>query len=223
MTLKVRLFAMLRERAGQETIDIEISDGATVSELISLLKEREDIGEMIERIPVLMARNRSYVDEHVSLAEGDELALIPPVSGGAATERGSVHVRVKEDSLQADELLEYVRRPAAGAVVTFFGTTRDVPYLQYEAYVEMAEEQIREIVERAVKEYGLEAAAVEHRIGRVERCEPSVIIAVSSVHREEAFNGAREIIDSIKVSAPIWKKEAGELEEKWVEGVRPPG
>ena len=222
MTLKVRLFAMLREHAGQETIDIEISDGATVSELLSLLKEREDIGEMIERIPVLMARNRSYVDEQAPLEEGDELALIPPVSGGAAAAGGPVHVRIKEGSIKTDELLEQVRRPTAGAAVTFFGTTRDVPYLHYEAYVEMAEEKIREIAERAVEEHGLEAAAVEHRIGRVERCEPSVVIAVSAVHREEAFTGAREIIDSIKATAPIWKKEAGEVEEKWVKGVRPP-
>ncbi len=221
MTLKVRLFAMLRERAGQETIELELPGEATVSDLISILKEREDIGELVERMPVLIARNRDYVDEHEQLAEGDELALIPPVSGGAAGKEGKVHVRVTSDALDPGLLMANVRRPKAGAVVTFLGTTRDVPYLEYEAYIEMAEEKICEIVERAVEAHGLEAAAVEHRVGRVELSEPSVVIATSAVHREHAFKGAREIIDSIKASAPIWKKEVGETEEKWVEGTRP--
>jgi molybdopterin synthase catalytic subunit len=110
-----------------------------------------------------------------------------------------------------------VRDPRAGAVVTFTGVTRDVPELEYEAYAEMAERQMAEIVSRAVQRHGLCAAAAEHRVGTVPLSEPSVAIAVSAPHRDAAFTGAREIIDEIKARAPIWKKEEGE----WVRGVTP--
>jgi molybdopterin synthase catalytic subunit len=111
-----------------------------------------------------------------------------------------------------------VRDPRAGAVVVFEGVTRDVGWLDYEAYVEMATEQITAIVVAAVERHGLCAAAAEHRVGRVPLSEPSVIVAVSAAHRGEAFAGAREIIDAIKARAPIWKTEEGE----WVEGAPPP-
>jgi molybdopterin synthase catalytic subunit len=103
-------------------------------------------------------------------------------------------------------------------VVSFQGVTRDVPELEYEAYAEMAEAQIAEIVARAVERHGLCAAAAEHRIGTVPLSEPSVVIAASALHRDAAFAGAREIIDEIKARAPIWKKEEGE----WVAGTTPP-
>ena len=106
---------------------------------------------------------------------------------------------------------------SAGAVVTFTGVTREVPELEYEAYAEMAERQMAEIVSRAVQRHGLCAAAAEHRVGTVPRSEPSVAIAVSAPHRDAAFAGAREIIDEIKARAPIWKKEEGE----WVRGTTP--
>lgn len=227
MTLKVRLFAMLRECAGQESIEVEVVDGTTVSELVALLKERQDIGELVDRIPVLVARNRSYADGQDRLCEGDELALIPPVSGGAESECAKesespkVYVRITDQELKVDGLFARVGTPAAGAVVTFTGTTRDVPHLFYEAYIDMAVEKIEEIVTRVVEDHGLEAAAVEHRVGRVRRGEPSVVIATSAVHREQAFKGAREIIDSIKESAPIWKKEVAGTEEKWVREAGP--
>jgi molybdopterin synthase catalytic subunit len=132
-----------------------------------------------------------------------------------------VHVRVTEEPLSLERLAGLVGRDSAGAIVTFQGTTRDVERLEYEAYREMAEERIRAIVAEAIERHELEAAAAEHRIGAVQRGLSSVIVAVSAAHREEAFAGAREIIDRIKSEAPIWKKEVEGPDERWVEGSQP--
>jgi molybdopterin synthase catalytic subunit len=123
-------------------------------------------------------------------------------------------VRITGEPLSADRVTALVRDPRAGAVVTFQGVTRDVPALEYEAYAEMAHLKIAEIGRAAVARHGLCAAAVEHRVGTVALSEASVVIAVSAAHRAEAFAGAREIIDALKASAPIWKREEGE----WVSG-----
>jgi molybdopterin synthase catalytic subunit len=165
-----------------------------------------------------MAVNREYADEDQVLDSGDELALIPPVSGGEAAVQ---HVRVTGEPLSLDSLVARVRDPRAGAVVVFEGVTREVEKLEYEAYVEMAEEKMAAIVAEAVERHGLCAAAAEHRVGDVPLSEPSVAVAVSAPHRGEAFAGAREIIDRLKAEAPIWKKEIEGGEERWVEGTRP--
>lgn len=132
--------------------------------------------------------------------------------------RQTPHVRVTEEPLSLERLAAIVGRDAAGAIVTFQGTTRDVERLEYEAYREMAEERMLAIVSEAIATHGLEAAAAEHRVGSVPLGEASVAIAVSAEHRDEAFTGAREIIDRIKAEAPIWKKEVGAAESRWVEG-----
>jgi molybdopterin synthase catalytic subunit len=131
------------------------------------------------------------------------------------------HARVTSDVLSVEALSRLVTRPAAGAIVTFQGTTRDVDSLEYEAYREMAEGRIAAIVTDVIARYGLEAAAAEHRVGSVALGEASVAVAASAAHRGEAFAGAREIIDRIKTEAPIWKKEVEEGEGRWVEGTRP--
>jgi molybdopterin synthase catalytic subunit len=135
---------------------------------------------------------------------------------------GVAHARVTEAPLSLERLAALVARPAAGAIVTFQGTTRDVDRLEYEAYREMAEERIAAIVADAIARHGLEAAAAEHRVGAVPLGEASVAVAAAAAHREEAFAGAREIIDRIKAEAPIWKKEVDVEGERWVEGARPP-
>jgi MoaE-MoaD fusion protein len=209
----VRLFAMLRERAGRAELALELPDGARVRDALAELRG------LAEGVPLVMAVNREYADEERVLDPGDELALIPPVSGG---ERAAAPwVRVSEGPLSLEALAERVRDPRAGAVVTFQGVTREVERLEYEAYVEMAEERLSAIAVEAAERHALCAAAVEHRVGEVPLSEPSVIVAASAAHRGEAFAGAREIIDRVKAEAPIWKKEIEGAEERWVKG-RPP-
>jgi molybdopterin synthase catalytic subunit len=210
MRVRVRLFAILRERAGAEEIELELPEGARVHDALAQIEGLSD------GVPVVMAVNQEYADRDVQLSAGDELALIPPVSGGSGSAE-LVHARVTDEPLSVDRLVERVRDSRAGAVVTFLGVTREVDRLEYEAYVEMAERQIAEIVAAAHERHGLCAAAAEHRIGTVPLSEPSVVVAVSAPHRSEAFDGAREIIDRIKAQAPIWKKESGE----WVRGAKP--
>jgi MoaE-MoaD fusion protein len=208
MQVRIRLFAALRERAGTDALELELPDGASVGDALERMRALTD------DVPVVMAVNREYADAGVTLHAGDEVALIPPVSGGAVR---ALHVRVTDESLNLDALVQRVTDPRAGAVVTFLGVTREVPALEYEAYAEMAEVQMADIVRRAIERHGLCAAAAEHRIGTVALSEASVAIAVSAPHREAAFAGAREIIDELKARAPIWKKEEGE----WVGGAKP--
>ena len=175
---------------------------------------------LAEGLPLVMAVNREYADEDAPLSAGDELALIPPVSGGAAPPEP--HVAIVDGPLSLDALVERVRDPRAGAVVTFAGVTREVPSLEYEAYAEMALEQLRTIVAEAIARHGLCAAAAEHRVGVVPLSEASVLVAVSAPHRAEAFAGGREIIDRLKALAPIWKREVGEDGgATWVDGTSP--
>ena len=216
MLVRVRLFAILRERAGRDELELELADDATVAEAISAVRSQPGLGDVAGRLPVRMAVNRDYAEEATVLAPGDELALIPPVSGGA-----DVHARVTESVLDVSQLTQVVGRPAAGAIVSFQGTTREVERLDYEAYREMAEERMAEILRECVERHGLCAAAAEHRVGSVPLGEASVAIAVSGPHREETFAGAREAIDRIKAEAPIWKKEVDGSEGRWVEGTVP--
>jgi molybdopterin synthase catalytic subunit len=209
MRVTVRLFAGLRERAGTAEVELELPDGARVADALAELRS------LTSDTPVVAAVNREYADAELALRPGDEVALIPPVSGGAGAR---IHVRVTGDALRLDPLVEAVRDPRAGAVVTFSGVTREVAELEYEAYSEMAEREMAAIAERAAERHGLCAAAVEHRTGTVALSEPSVLIAVSAPHRAEAFAGGREIIDEIKSRVPMWKREEGE----WVAGVTPP-
>jgi molybdopterin converting factor subunit 1 len=212
MEVTVRLFAMLRERAGVPELTLELPEGARVSDAL------ESLEGLAEGIPLVMAVNREYADEGQLLDPGDELALIPPVSGGAVA---TPWVRVSAEPLSLDTLVARVRDPRAGAVVTFSGVTREVERLEYDAYAEMAEERMAEIAAQAVERHGLCAAAVEHRVGDVPLSEPSVIVAASAPHRDAAFAGAREIIDRVKAEAPIWKKEIEGGEGRWVEGTTP--
>jgi MoaE-MoaD fusion protein len=210
----VRLFAMLRERAGTSELKLELPDGARVRDAIAALDG------LAGGVPVVMAVNREYAGEDALLDAGDELALIPPVSGGATA---VAHARVTSEPLSLDALVERVRDPRAGATVTFQGVTRAVERLDYEAYVEMAEQRIAAIVADAIERHALCGAAAEHRVGTVPLSEPSVAVAVSAPHRAEAFAAARELIDRIKAEAPIWKREVDGGEGRWVEGTRPSG
>jgi molybdopterin synthase catalytic subunit len=212
--ISVRLFAILRERAGRGAFELELPDGATVGDALDRLRDEPGLDEPLERIRIGVAVNREYASTLDELSSGDELALVPPVSGGGT----SVHVRVAEGPLSVEEIAARVVRDGAGAVVSFQGVTREVERLDYEAYREMAEERIAGILTDCVRRHGLEAAAAEHRVGSVPLGEASVTVSVSAAHRDAAFAGAREAIDRIKAEAPIWKREVEGSEARWVEG-----
>lgn len=229
MTVSVRLFSLLRERARRERIELQLPDGATVADALAALREDPALGELLERLPVQMAVNRDYARPQTRLGPDDELALIPPLSGGsgdagASGEEPRIHVAIGEHEPSVRDLCAFVSDPRAGAVVSFQGVTREVSRLEYEAYAEMARERIATILADCISAHGLCAAAAEHRTGDVALGEPSVIVAVSAPHREEAFAGAREAIDRIKAEAPIWKVEVGsDGERRPVAGTPAPG
>jgi len=213
--VNVRLFAVLRERAGTDSLEIDLDDGATVADAARAL------APMAGEMPFRVAVNREYADESTRIAEGDELAAIPPVSGGAPESTRVIRARVSAEPLDLAGLSRSVGDAGAGAIATFQGVTREVESLEYEAYAEMAEPRIEAILRDCAERHGLRAIAAEHRIGEVPLGEPSVIVAVSAGHRAEAFAGAREAIDRIKAEAPIWKKEISDGGEHWVEGALP--
>ncbi|MDQ3631187.1 MAG: molybdenum cofactor biosynthesis protein MoaE [Actinomycetota bacterium] len=199
MIVRVRLFAALRERAGTDRLELELPDGAVVADALAA------VDDLAAGLPLVLAVNREYAAADQVLHPDDELAVVPPVSGGSA----HLHTAVVEHALSLDALVSRVQDPRAGAVVTFSGVTRDVAFLDYDGYVEMAELELRRIVEEAVAAHGLCAAAAEHRTGRVAIAEASILVAASAPHRPAAFAGARQIIDQVKERLPIWKQEEG--------------
>ena len=217
MKVSVRLFAGLRERAGSQHVEIELPDGAVVSDLLSAMGQTP-VGELHPG-ECVVAINREYAGAGEPVNAGDEIALVPPVSGGDA---GPVRlVEVVDAPLDLAAVSVAVRDPRAGAVVTFEGVTREVAALDYEAYAEMAAEKLRAIGEEEAARHGLCAVALVHRTGRVPLTEPSVIVAASAAHRGEAFTGARALIDRVKAEAPIWKVELDQGETTRVEGALP--
>jgi molybdopterin synthase catalytic subunit/molybdopterin converting factor small subunit len=218
MTVSVRLFSLLRERAGCDRVELQLDEGATVADALAALARLPALSDVLGRLPVQLAVNRDYATASTPLAEEDELALIPPLSGGAQRTAGRdrassaivaprVHAAVVDGALELATLAEFVRDARAGAIVTFQGVTREVSRLDYEAYRAMAGERIAAIARDCARRHGLCALAAEHRLGAVALGEPSVIVAASARHRDEAFAGAREAIDRIKSEAPIWKVE----------------
>jgi molybdopterin synthase catalytic subunit/molybdopterin converting factor small subunit len=208
MVVRVRLFAGLRERAGTGARDIEVEDGATVGDVWPAL----GLGD--EPLGLLYARNRAYVERAEALAPGDEVAVIPPVSGG--------DFRLSAEPLSVEAAVAEVRDDAAGAIATFIGTTRarsrgrEVIHLEYEAYEGMAEQVMADLAAQLVERHELCKVAIHHRVGRVDIGETSVVIAVSAAHRAAALGACKDAIDELKVSVPLWKKEMYVGGEEWI-------
>jgi MoaE-MoaD fusion protein len=205
VSVTVRLFAGLRERAGWSSRDVEAATVAEVWPALGLGDEPEGL---------LYAVNREYAEPGRELADGDEVALIPPVSGGA--------FRVTEEPLSLDAVVAEVADERAGGIATFTGTVRrqsrgrEVTHLEYEAYAEMAEDVMSQLAAQLLARHELCAVAIHHRVGRVEIGEPSVVIAVSAPHRAAALEACREAIDTLKETVPLWKKEIYEGGEEWI-------
>ena len=219
MDVTVRLFASLREHAGTGTLALDLADGATVADAIAELRGGALAG-LPENAPFVTAVAREYVKPDHALAQGDELALVPPVSGG---DGGAVRLAdVVDETIDVEAVRRSVADPSTGATVVFMGTTREVPSLEYEAYVDMARDQIAQLAARVVEEHDCVAVACVHRVGIVPLGDPSVVVAASAAHRAEAFDGARALLDAVKAQAPIWKKEHYEDgDAAWVEGTLP--
>jgi molybdopterin synthase catalytic subunit/molybdopterin converting factor small subunit len=203
--IRVRLFAGLRERAGWSEREV---DAATVDDVWAAL----ELGD--EPAGLLYAVNKSYAKRDQVLADGDEVALIPPVSGGAFL--------LSDEPLSLDRAVDEVRDERAGAIATFTGTTRiqsrgrAVEHLDYEAYEGMAENVMAEIAAELAARYELCAIAIHHRIGRVGIGDTSVVIAVSAPHRGDALAACKDTIDTLKERVPLWKKETYDGGEEWI-------
>jgi molybdopterin converting factor subunit 1 len=217
VVIHVRLFAGLRERAGTDRLEIQLPEDATVADVLAAMASTP-VGELRPR-ECVVAVNREYANADEPVNAGDEVALVPPVSGGESPVRS---VRVTGEPLDVGALAAAVRDARAGGVVVFEGVTRDVPELDYEAYAEMAQAKLEQIAAEEAERHGLCAVAIAHRTGTVALSEPSVIVAASAPHRGEAFAGARALIDRVKAEAPIWKVEVDGADRRRVEGTLPP-
>jgi molybdopterin synthase catalytic subunit len=213
MRVTVRLFAALRERAGTGRRELELPQGATAGDVFAALA----IGS--EPPGLAYAVNQEYAERSAVLAEGDEIALIPPVSGGGEPDP---LVLLGPEPIDLARLISHVSGPDAGAIATFTGTVRetsrqrDVLDLEYEAYAGMAEREIERIARDVVARHGCLRAAIWHRTGVVAVGEASVAIAISSAHRAAAFAACKQAIDTLKVTVPIWKKERYADGEVWI-------
>jgi molybdopterin synthase catalytic subunit/molybdopterin converting factor small subunit len=208
MRVRVRLFAGLRERLGMGENEMELPEGARARDVWELL----ELGP--EPVGLAYAVNRQYVDRDHGLEDGDELAIIPPVSGG--------DLRLVEEPIDVAAVLAQVERPEAGAIASFIGTVRassrdrDVLHLEYEAYEGMAEEVMEQLAATLKVKYDLSEVAITHRVGRVGIGEASVAIAISAPHRQDALAACAEAIDTLKHTVPLWKKEVYEGGEEWI-------
>jgi molybdopterin synthase catalytic subunit/molybdopterin converting factor small subunit len=201
----VRLFAGLRERAGWSQKEIDAETVGDVWRELGLGDEPEGL---------LYAVNKEYAPRGASLADGDTVALIPPVSGGAFL--------LSDTKVSLDNVVEEVASGEAGAIATFSGTARrhsrgrTVEYLDYEAYEGMAEEMMAKLALGLKERYDIHDIAIHHRVGRVQIGEPSVVIAVSAAHRGDALAACKDAIDILKIEVPLWKKEVYEGGEEWI-------
>ena len=220
--ITIKLFAILKDKAGRDELHIN-SRSSTVSEL---LKEVSDaypaLSEILSRGMVLTSVNQEFVKGDAPVKNGDEVAFMPPFSGGSGA-HGRVCIQKGPFSLDAE--IERLKQssPSIGAIVTFLGTTRDisrgkpVAKLEFEHYPGMAEKKLGEIRARAMREYGAIEVTIIHRIGVLPIGENIVLIAAAAAHRDEAFNACRFCIDELKRITPIWKKETTPEGEIWVE------
>jgi MoaE-MoaD fusion protein len=201
----VRLFAGLREQAGWSTRELDADRVSDVWQQLGLGDEPDGL---------LYAVNKEYAGKETALSEGDVVALIPPVSGGAFI--------LTEEPVSLDAVVREVASEEAGAIATFSGTARRhsrgrvVSYLDYEGYEGMAEEMMEKLADALKERYEVQEIAIHHRVGRVELGEPSVVIAVSAAHRADALAACKDAIDILKVDVPLWKKEVYEGGEEWI-------
>jgi molybdopterin converting factor subunit 1 len=234
MRVRILFFGGLKDLAGKSSDLLELPDGALVRDVLAHYVAR--VPRLKESLSSLaVAVNQEYAGVETELKSGDEVALLPPVSGGLEGETpsgqpagrrryGSGSASIVRDPIDTLGVLQRVKRGEDGAAVAFEGVVRNETrgrrtlYLEYEAYEEMALRQMESLAEQALKQFQVREVAVVHRLGRLEIGETSVLIVVSSAHREAAFDACRWLIDTLKRTVPIWKKEYFEDGAVWAEG-----
>jgi len=218
----IKLFAILKDKAGAGELTIPAGP-TTVSELLrQISKDYPALSDILSRGGILISVNQEFVKQDALIKDNDEVALMPPFSGGSS---GSKNVRIQTAPFSLDQETDQLKKTstAIGAIVTFLGTTRDISQgrqvakLEFEHYPGMAEKKLAEIRKRAIEDFGVIDIAIIHRIGTIPVGENIVLIAVASGHRDEAFNACRFCIDELKRITPIWKKETTPEGEVWVE------
>ena len=229
MQVRVFSFGVLRDWLGASAATIELPEGATVRELLARLSERRAVA-MLRGIAVSV--NAEYATVDHLLREGDEVGLLPPVSGGSGIQSEPslessaevVFVALTRERIDAQKLVSAARQGEDGAVVVFDGVVRNhsrgrkTLYLDYEAYEEMADKQMNELAREARSQFGIRHVTMVHRLGRLQVGETSVLIVVTSEHRAQAFEACRWLIDTLKKTVPIWKKEIFQDGAVWADG-----
>ena len=227
MRITLLAFGLLRDQLGQSAGPLEIPNGSTVRDLLdrcrALAPPHSPSWSSIES-SIAVAVNREYVPATHPLADGDEVALLPPVSGGRGPSHPKPLIRLLHQRIVPHDIVPLIEQPQDGAIVVFDGIVRDnsrgrkTRYLEYEAYEDMALRQLERLAAQALADFAIRDLAIVHRLGRIEIGESSVLIAVFSAHRAAAFDACRWLIDTLKKTVPIWKKEFFEDGAVWAQG-----
>jgi MoaE-MoaD fusion protein len=232
MQIRVLFFGVLKDLAGKASDSISLPENSTLGDVLhhyeqAIPRLKETAGSLA------MSVNQEYAGPATKLTQGDEVALLPPVSGGSddetLTAKRSQHATIVRDVIETEAILKEIKRPEDGAAAVFEGMVRNhtrgrrTLYLDYEAYEAMALKQMEELAERALTDFKIRDVAIVHRLGRLEIGETSVLIVVASAHRAAAFEACRWLIDTLKRTVPIWKKEHFEDGAVWADGEPFPG
>jgi MoaE-MoaD fusion protein len=232
MKVRVLPFGILKESLGSDPFALELPRGATVAGLLTRLTS---LAPVIETLGIAVSVNAEYAKREQILRENDEIGLLPPVSGGAPSDgppkiEESIFIRLTRDPIQAEALVAAAKHGEDGAVIVFDGIVRNnsrgrkTLHLDYEAYDEMARKQMKELAREAITRFEVRNVAIIHRLGRLQVGETSVLIIVSSAHRAKAYEASRWLIDTLKKTVPIWKKETFADGTVWADGEPfPPG
>jgi len=230
VNIRVLFFGQLKDVVGSATDSVALAEGASIADLLAHYERK--IPRLKDFLPsTALSLNQEYASPAARLKDDDEVALLPPVSGGAGETpvgRGGAgrrrYVEIVREKIEPQQIVPPLEKPEDGAIVMFDGIVRDhsrgrrTLYLDYEAYEEMALKQMRALAEEAVERFAIRDVALVHRLGRLEIGESSVFIAVFSEHRAPAFEACRFLIDSLKRTVPIWKKEYFEDGAVWADG-----
>jgi molybdopterin synthase catalytic subunit len=219
MHVRILPFGVLKDSLGADPIGLDLPGGATVADLLARLGVNSPD---VESLGIAVSVNAEYAERNRVLRDNDEVGLLPPVSGGAESESNAV--RLTRDAIDAESLVRAAKKGDDGAVVVFDGIVRNnsrgrqTLYLDYEAYEEMALKQMKQLARDASMKFGVRHVSILHRLGRLQVGETSVLIIVASAHRAQAYDASRWLIDTLKKTVPIWKKETFVDGAVWADG-----